>query len=397
MIFQCVVWQRSVVRYAALYLFLAAFAIFLTSMAKAASNACSAMDANGPEWFASELDKVEATFRQGAALDAYNQLVSATNSVPRSVDVSMSGRCVGNALWSRAYQLRLSIAKMLGQEEEKKGQSTNPQAALEWFVQSGELEGASRVIPKLANTASGTSSVISRLRTKLASFDQVREHGFVLLPEEQAAATFWQTKLDDTISYARTKGGETLREEATLLTRDATDQELQIEQLEQDQRTLVAAMFGDDELAVQNEAMRDINRAAASQSMLSNARDWFAAIDDTEAAPARDRALARGNALMSKAEDNSVGLETRDLLYGAAADYFRLAKSSDRREAAERSQLAIEPALEAERAKRAARLEQRSEELADSARKARKDMEKTEAEKQSFKDEADALEAELGF
>ena len=58
------------------------------------------------------------------------------------------------------------------------------------------------------------------------------------------------------------------------------------------------------------------------------------------------------------------------------------------------------PALEAKQAQREAQLEAASADLerkADELQRAAEEMKKTDAEKQSFKDEADAMEAELGF
>jgi len=253
------------------------------------------------------------------------------------------------------------------------------------------------VIKKLTPTAEGTAWIIGRLQSEIGSLDYALESGFELSSEERAARAFWQTGLDGTIGYARRQGQKMLAQEAKILSRDATAKELELEDAQESTRSLVAQFYGDESLAQQNEAQRDVNRAKVSLRVIKEAQDWFQAVSFAEAEPARARALARGDGLMSRAGDPDEGLEARDSLYEAADAYFDFAQNRERRLSVENGRTAIMPALEAERNQRSARINKKQAEMKAKARQSEQAMQKTEAEKKSFKEEADAMEDELGF
>ena len=104
--------------------------------------------------------------------------------------------------------------------------------------------------------------------------------------------------------------------------------------------------------------------------------------------------------MLTKANDPQFSLGARDRFYRDAERYFEFGGFSDRAATAESRRAAIQPELQAERDWQKAALEKAAAEFeskGEDVQKAIDDMQKNESEKQSFMDEADALEAELGF
>jgi hypothetical protein len=116
--------------------------------------------------------------------------------------------------------------------------------------------------------------------------------------------------------------------------------------------------------------------------------------------PSSQRAGERGDTMLAKANDASLSLGAKDVFYAEAEKYFDFAGFSDEEATAASARAAIQPDLKAQRDRQRESFDQARERLkseAASARQAAEGMRKTEAEKQAFKNEADALEAELGF
>jgi hypothetical protein len=355
------------------------------------------MEDSGPKWFAAQLDKVQATYQSGKSREAYQQLRQAMMGLPRRADVSLDARCVGLAEWQRMYKLRQGITATLGKQSENIGKLANTEGALDWYVRGDNRDDARRVIPQLTPTAEGTAFIINRLRSEISLLDRAQELGFELLPDERSAREFWQKGLDGMIAYANQQAAGILDKEANLLTRAATSKEEELEVAQENQQTLVADYLGDESLAAKNEAQREVNRAEASLTMLTAARDWSEAVSADAVAPVIDRAVIRGDAMLAQADDANLSLEARDSLYEAADNYFEFAGNSARQQTVEQRRASIAPALKAERNAREARTRKKGDELQKSAEQAKKDMQKTDAQKKSFKDEADAMEDELGF
>jgi len=377
---------------------LAASACMLcTPLVFAADQNCAAMEASGPQWFARQLDGVQATYQSGNNQGAYQQLREAMLGLPRRADVSLDARCVGPQEWQRMYSLRRAITATLGKQSENLGKLANREGALDWYVLGNNRDDARRVIKQLTPTPEGTAFVINRLRGEISLLDHAQASGFELLPDERSAQEIWQEDLDKLQAYAREQVAGILEKENALLTRPATAQEEQLAQFRETQRTLVGTYLGDESLLPDNEGQRELTRGRASLEMLVTALDWSQAVADSDTAPVLERALMRGDVLMVQAGDASMGLEARDSLYELAGNYFEFAGSGARRQAAAQGRAAIGPALKAERDTRAAQTKKKGAELQESARQMKESMLKTHKEKQNFKDEADALESELGF
>jgi hypothetical protein len=361
---------------------------------------CAAMEDSGPEWFAGELGKAGAAQASRDSTRAYDTLQAAMMGVPRKADVSLWGRCVGLRLWQQFYDQRREVTRALGQQAEQSGpgdQVRNAMDALNYYVEGHNRQDASRVIGVLTPSASGSGRAIGRLKSEIDALDFTAAQGFELLSDEQSARQFWQQGLDDLAANAQQQAANLLDLEEGLVTGEATSEELQIEAAQTDAQDVLAQFLGDESLAPGDEAMRDISRARGSLRMLERAREWVAPVSAGAVQPLLARALSRGDALMAKAGDAALSLEARDSLYESAGSYFDFAGDDGRRQAAARGRDALAPALKGERDQREARLDQKSSELEAAARQAQQQMQKTEAEKQSFKEEADALEDELGF
>jgi hydrogenase maturation factor HypE len=190
---------------------------------------------------------------------------------------------------------------------------------------------------------------------------------------------------------------EGLQAEAGLLTREALDEEIKVEQEHRDRLGMAAAFFGDASLAPDMEAQREVSRAKGSLTMLETARDWAAAVGVEDTRPVNERAVERGDALLARAGDSGLGVESRDSLYQAAESYFKFADNLERLRTAEVAREKIAPAVKAEVDKRNAKIARQGDELRKSAQQMKQSVDKTKAQKESFKKEADALEDELGF
>ncbi len=104
--------------------------------------------------------------------------------------------------------------------------------------------------------------------------------------------------------------------------------------------------------------------------------------------------------MMVSAETESYAFAVRDDFYDMAIRYYELAGADGQRRAAEAAQRVIQPQLQAEQQRREEALDAAADRMSDQAAKmeaAAEKMRKTEAEQEAFKEEADALEKELGF
>jgi len=378
-------------------LFIAITCLSLCQPVFAGNPQCAAMEASGPQWFSARLDGVQATYQGGNSQGAWQQLWAAMTDLPRRADVSLDARCVGTTGWRRMYQLRQAIAATLGKQAENIGKLAGREGALDWYVLGDNRDDARRIIKQLTPTARDTAYVINRLRSEVSMLDHAQQAGFELLTEEQSARAFWQTGLGGMNNYATKMGMKALALEEDILTRDATAKELALEDAQEGTQSMVAQFFSDQSLAGQNEAQREVNRAKVSLRVLGDAEDWLQAVSAEDVLPVRERALARGDALMAKAADPQLGLEARDSLYKAAGDYFEFADNSEGLQRVAQARAGLAPALEAEQARRKALIREKQAELQQSAREQQQALQKTDAEKARFQKEADALEDELGF
>ena len=140
-----------------------------------------------------------------------------------------------------------------------------------------------------------------------------------------------------------------------------------------------------------------------SLALLQQAQHFeFGQFDQDKPSPTMRRARERGEVRLTQADATSLNLKRRDSLYGQAIKYFDWCDCEGRRAAAKTAQEQIQPALEEAETQRSEAIAKKAEQMMkdidpEAIKKSVEDMQKSDAEKKSFQDEADALEAELGF
>ena len=248
---------------------------------------------------------------------------------------------------------------------------------------------------------------IEKLRPKrfVGSLDALQEivsgmrfqadYGAFLLPTEQRVEAAVNAAIKELKAIARRKQQEELATEASVFNRSGNAQ--QVEQ------ALNLQEFGEAMTGIRMEsgldrtALEMTARADESMNHLRNARDW--SLTETKQNVA-NRATERGDKLMAMADDSSIPIMARDQYYETAISYYNLGDLDSKANNARNKRQAIQGAVETEQQRIAAANEKASQSAqtkAEEMRDAVEKMQKTDAEKQSFKDEAAALEAELGF
>jgi len=104
--------------------------------------------------------------------------------------------------------------------------------------------------------------------------------------------------------------------------------------------------------------------------------------------------------MLARAADAEASLFLRDALYKEAQHYYDFAGLEKESASAASARKAIQPALQAVRDRQEEVLDEAGAQLSERATSMREEaerMKKSVSEKKRFKDEADALEAELGF
>jgi hypothetical protein len=230
-----------------------------------------------------------------------------------------------------------------------------------------------------------------------------RNYGAFLLSEEEAMLKACRDALPAMRAHADNKHTAALAAENEAFGRQPTEQEKSIAK----NSSSAGAMLG---MAIDSELLLMGQRVSLSTSSLQDAQDWNFAFDkygikvedDTkwQQLPSSQKAKQRGNTLLAKADDSSISFTSRDAYYDMVIDYYKLGHWNSLLAAAETAKARIQDRVLAEKQQSEQQMQQMQadmEEKAEEMKAALESMQKTEAEKKSFNDEADALEAELGF
>ncbi len=231
-----------------------------------------------------------------------------------------------------------------------------------------------------------------------------RSFGTLVLPEEDVIANATRAAVDALRQQAEKNRRTTLASEEKAFNRPPTEQELAAVDAMSNAGEFANAIGGGEiDTATTKETVVMNRRVQESQELLREARDWNFEIydrDNVQSLASSQRAGERGEFMLTKANDPQFSLGARDRFYRDAERYFEFGGFSDRAATAESRRAAIQPELQAERDRQKAALEKAAadfESKGEDVQKAIDDMQKNESEKPSFIDEADALEAELGF
>lgn len=395
-------------------------------------------------WAAERLDTAETAFARGDLENAWRATEEAADAPTRFHGrglANISARALGDGLYGRIFQLRKRIRTELGRQAEEAGlvysqpgtrDGSEPwrwdsRDALTWYMGAPDPDAVSR----LARSAPADRTLLLRMLGSISANEEGEiEYGvgrvgsgvaigheplwdrYEPLPEELALQRRFEDEVIPAIVGRMQQEAETLlAEEQALYERPMTEMEKQASS--GDWEAMAAAVTGvEAEAAPAPEVRIRLWRASDSQKLLREAREWHETLTvrvrvDGEvrmrraiAVPVLERAKARADEMMAIGDDAGVPLTARAEAYDEAQDYYAIADDRERTDLAYQRRAALQPALDAYQAEREAALDKAREEMKGMAaemEQSLKDMEKTEEEKKAFKEEADALEDELGF
>jgi len=370
----------------------------LVAMQAFAEDRCVGNAPEAESWVAEKLNEAQAA-RENSEFNSASELLNAAAlNFPRIADVSISSRCMGQTNWRRYYKEKQLTYFALGRSAENTGKKKGSNFDGYWYYVEGDnRKDVGRLLGKLPDDPNRYASAGNLIRDKLSKYQWAVDNGFMLLADEQAGQEFYQTRLDRLIAHSRARGSALLKTESDIVSGDITENEKFVLKAEQDASAMLGAIMGDESVLPVSEARHDVMRAERSLTVMRVARQWLQWITSEEAAPILVLAVDRGDVLLARADDTSYGLEARDDYYAAATGYYKFANADIQATRSISSRKAIEPKLEAARLSREARMDEKADQLQESAKEFQQSIEKSDAEKKNFKSEADALEDELDF
>jgi len=374
------------------------FGLVFMSAQVFAADRCAGTGPDAETWAAQQLMKVKSARQSGDYDRAADILRITATGLPLlgEGDVSIPGRCMGQQNWQRYYKEKQLTYLELGRRAEQSSEEGNDGlAGLYIYVDGDNRSDVERLLNNLPDNPLRVGSAGNRIRGQLSGYEWALDNGFTLLADERSGQEYFRSRLNRLFDRSRSRSSAFLRTEAEIFSSDLTENE---EQMLAAQKTATALLGGivDADLAMPiNEAQIDMDRAKRSRRQLGEAYRWLSWISDEEVSPLLVQATERGDMMLARANDTAVGLEARDDYYSAAIKYYEFAKENDRIAKAKTARAAIEPEMRAARAEREAKLDEKLAGMKASAMEFQRSMEKSDAEKKSFKSEADALEAEL--
>jgi len=371
--------------------------------AESFSEVCrGALPADRQNLFYAELRRGEQAIAAGNVRDAEQAMNTAQGTAWRGAafDLAVSNdvgiKCLGEQTAKRWYAARLGLYRLLAAENsgdsDRVGQTN--------LILQANDGGSNALVNEISSEpAHRFRGAVGSLQQIAARVDKDREFGAYILPQENAVAAACRDAVSQLRKLADQKHRAALEAEDRAFNRPLSEQEISLaESAESAQAATMAIVGVNMDTGRDKEAPFIAMRVTESQRHLRDARAWdLDEYDDPTTEPSSRRALERGDTMLARANDPAQGLEMRDDLYQDAEKYFQFGGFSKQAKAAESQRDAIQPALQAEKARREQQRDAALEQKAAAMQQAVDDMQKTEAEKQSFNEEADAMEAELGF
>lgn len=363
-----------------------------------ANERCNGLAPDAKDRVGALLDEAEMALDLGD-LELANQRLYDASRPSAVVDIALDSECMGIELRKRFYRVRQRVTLASGKDAEAAGGKTAFQDAMFYYIEGDNRDDVTRLLDHFPDDPRAASYIGNRMRQKLDRLQYSIDNGHGLIADEQSAPAFYRARLDALIERSKAEASALLSREDEKVTGPITEQEAQITGLQENMEVFQDSLLNDESLSIEvdKDMLIATSRASQSQEMLGEARDWLEWIEPNAGAPVNARAILRGDALVQLANDDSVSLESRDEYYADAIRYYRFADAKQELAAAEKSREAIQPALRAERDSRKARMEQKTAEMKEAAMEMKRSMEMTPEEQESFKSEADSLEAELGF
>jgi hypothetical protein len=330
--------------------------------------------------------------------DAELALGSALNAAYRGgADSEVSIKCLGESIARRWFRVKLGIDRYWSENRRRGGSDTAKLRTR--AVDQGEAAVVSFAMKMKAR------KFVSAIRT-LEGFadrlDQDRDFGAFLLTEEEALIKTSRQAAKKMRAHAAKAHRDALAREQKEFNRPVTDQERdQADSLENAQNALSAFVGSDVGSIGDKDELVVFKRASFSQESLRSARDWnVETYANRPSMPSSKRARKRGDAMLERGNDKGASLRLREAFYREAKQYYNFGGFEEASAQAESARASIQPGLEAERDRQDKALDRAGAQLekdAEAIRQGAADMIKTDSEKESFDDEADAMEDELGF
>lgn len=352
--------------------------------------------------FYAELRRGEQAIAAGNVRDAEQAMNTAQGRAWRGAafDLAVSNdvgiKCLGEQTAKRWYAARLGLYRLLAAENpgdsDRVGQTN--------LILQANDGGTTALVNEISSEpAHRFRGAVGSLEQIAARVDKDREFGAYILPQENAVAAACRDAVSQLRKLADQKHRAELDAEDEAFNRPISEQEMATVESVTSTEAAASAIIGVDVADTDGMELVFISlRVSESQQHLEDARAWnLEKYDDLTTSPSSRRALERGDAMLAKANDPAQRLEIRSDFYADAEKYFSFGGFEKRAGEAESKRAAIQPALQAEQARQEKQRDAALEQKAAAMQQAVDDMQKTEAEKQSFNEEADAMEAELGF
>ena len=345
--------------------------------------------------FYAELERAERALAAGNTAEAADRLTSAEGSIYRGgrEDSITSVKCLGEPTARRWFKVSLSVWRAAkGDRRLEISWRRDMQYMLAAPAKPESVASTIEAAP--ADRFKGSYRAVS---DAVEAIEADRNYGAFILREEEQIVANGREVLALLSDFARREAAAALKAEDAAFKRPATEQERQAAQAYRSGSQIGMAMAG---VKVDMAELDITTGRQVGESMTQLERADAYGLEPGDRPPLDRRAEQRGDTLLARANDATQALEVRDGRYDLARSYFEFCSCNDKIARAGGAQAKIQPALQAERDRREQQMEAARADLekkAEAARKGIDDMQKTEAEKKSFKDEADALEAELGF
>ncbi len=192
-----------------------------------------------------------------------------------------------------------------------------------------------------------------------------------------------------------------LAQELVLMTRPMNDFERRFMSVKKNSDALAENQLGDAYMKDEGRVPIEFVRAPSSLGLLNDAANLSKqAREDGLRRIVNERAVSRGDRMMTLGFDKTVGLFFRESLMRHAIEYYRIGEATQQQSYAEneRSILGLEVRrAEGERKALMEEYQRKMQPMIDEMQRGDQDMLNSEAEKRAFMEEADALEDELDF
>ncbi len=347
--------------------------------------------------FYAELDQAERALAAGNVGEASDRLDSAESAAYRGgrEDSMMSVKCFGEPTARRWFKVNLAVWRAAtGDRRLEISQRRDTQYTLAAPAQPENVASTIQAVP-----ADRFKNSYRSVREAVDGIEADRDYGAFILREEEQIVTNGREVLALLSDFARREAAAALEAEDVEFKRPATEQERQAAQAMRSGSQIGMAMVGVKvDVTDPGLSITTARQVGASQQLLERADAY--ALEPDDRLPLDRRAEQRGDTLLVRANDAATGLEVRDGYYELATSYFEFCGCDKKIAGTAAAREKIQPALQAEQERREQQMEAARADLekkAESARQAIDDMQKSDAEKKSFNEEADAMEAELGF